>query len=253
MFPRPTPGVHDPSSRLGDRPLSGRRGAGRRHGITAGLRVLADRHRGRRAPPALPIPSALLAGRRFPHAPPAGRSRRTEGCGVLYPSRWVRTASPPRPPGVAHRARGPQETPSCPFPPFTARRARPAVHPPRAPPLTRGCTVADVRRLPGSNTDRWDWQVSGMCRGLDSAVFFHPDDERGEARQQRDERAKSLCRQCPVQQQCRTHALTVREPYGVWGGLSAEERGQLLHVRSNRQDHPVNSRRHPVLGPAPGP
>ena len=25
-------------------------------------------------------------------------------------------------------------------------------------------------------------------------------------------------------EQCRTHALAVREPYGVWGGLTEEER-----------------------------
>ncbi len=29
---------------------------------------------------------------------------------------------------------------------------------------------------------------------------------------------------CPVIQQCRSHALSVREPYGVWGGLTEDER-----------------------------
>lgn len=32
------------------------------------------------------------------------------------------------------------------------------------------------------------------------------------------ERAKSLCRTCPVQQQCLAGALHRREPCGVWGG-----------------------------------
>jgi WhiB family redox-sensing transcriptional regulator len=27
---------------------------------------------------------------------------------------------------------------------------------------------------------------------------------------------------------CREHALKVREPYGVWGGLTEEEREQVL-------------------------
>lgn len=92
--------------------------------------------------------------------------------------------------------------------------------------------MADFQRLPGPSTDHWDWQDRGLCRGLGSAVFFHPDYERGEARQRRDTVAKTLCQRCPVLQQCRTHALTVREPYGVWGGLSAEERHQLLHPGS---------------------
>lgn len=71
--------------------------------------------------------------------------------------------------------------------------------------------------------------MRGLCRGLDSAIFFHPDHERGEARDRRDTVAKSLCRDCPVQHQCRTHALTAREPFGVWGGLTAEDRTELLH------------------------
>ncbi len=89
--------------------------------------------------------------------------------------------------------------------------------------------MADIRRLPGATTDDWEWQTRGLCRGLDSAVFFHPDYERGTARHHRDAVAKSLRQRCPVQPQCRTHALTVREPYGVWGGLSAEDRDQILH------------------------
>jgi len=31
-----------------------------------------------------------------------------------------------------------------------------------------------------------------------------------------------------VLQQCRTHALSVREPYGVWGGISEDERSSIL-------------------------
>ena len=29
---------------------------------------------------------------------------------------------------------------------------------------------------------------------------------------------------CPVLAQCRAHALQVREPYGVWGGMTEDER-----------------------------
>ena len=38
---------------------------------------------------------------------------------------------------------------------------------------------------------------------------------------------------CPVLQQCRSHALAVREPYGVWGGLTERERRALLRKRPN--------------------
>lgn len=94
--------------------------------------------------------------------------------------------------------------------------------------------MADTRRLPGPHTDRWDWQLLGSCRGLDSVYFFHPDNERGVARNTRVSRAKAICRGCPVLDDCRRHALAVREPYGIWGGLTEHEREVLLHTRSRR-------------------
>ncbi|ADU00888.1 MULTISPECIES: WhiB family transcriptional regulator [Mycolicibacterium] len=84
------------------------------------------------------------------------------------------------------------------------------------------------QQLPGPNADIWDWQMQGVCRGVDSAMFFHPDGERGRARAQREMRAKEMCRRCPVIAQCRSHALAVGEPYGIWGGLSESERELLL-------------------------
>ncbi|CAM3797621.1 WhiB family transcriptional regulator [Smaragdicoccus niigatensis] len=89
-------------------------------------------------------------------------------------------------------------------------------------------------QLPGPNADLWDWQMRGSCRGLDSSVFFHPDGERGRARVQREMRAKEICRACPVLNQCRSHALRVAEPYGIWGGLSEAER-ELYVRRSGRR------------------
>ena len=76
--------------------------------------------------------------------------------------------------------------------------------------------------------DLWEWQYQGLCRDLDESLFFHPEGERGAARRRRAESAKSICGTCPVLIQCRAHALAVREPYGVWGGLSEEERAAIL-------------------------
>lgn len=90
------------------------------------------------------------------------------------------------------------------------------------------------QQLPGPNADIWDWQMKGLCRGVDSSVFFHPDGERGHARTARENRAKALCRQCPVLVDCRTHALDVGETYGIWGGLSESER-EILLKRSTRR------------------
>src|SRR5579859_2477372 len=84
--------------------------------------------------------------------------------------------------------------------------------------------MADVSRLPGPNADFWDWQLRGSCRGTDSDLFFHPEGERGQARTSREEAAKEVCLHCPVCKPCREHALKVHEPYGVWGGMTEEER-----------------------------
>ena len=84
--------------------------------------------------------------------------------------------------------------------------------------------MADVSRLPGPNADFWDWQLDAACRGSDAAAFFHPEGERGPSRVAREHAAKSVCATCPVLLQCAEHALRVREPYGIWGGMSEDDR-----------------------------
>ena len=88
--------------------------------------------------------------------------------------------------------------------------------------------MADIRLLPGPIIDEWDWQLHGACRGMDSSFFFHPDGERGPRREQRASEAKKVCARCPVIEPCRRHALATREPYGVWGGLTEDERRSAL-------------------------
>ncbi len=90
--------------------------------------------------------------------------------------------------------------------------------------------MSDLRRLPGPIAEIWDWQLRGACRGLDSGQFFHPDGERGPSRVRREAKAKNLCAECPVREECAAHALTVREPYGVWGGFTEAERLRLHAV-----------------------
>ncbi len=84
--------------------------------------------------------------------------------------------------------------------------------------------MAEVSRLPGPVADLWEWQLDGSCRREGPDVFFHPDGERGPARRNRDRAAKAVCVGCPVVVSCREHALRVREPYGVWGATTADER-----------------------------
>jgi WhiB family redox-sensing transcriptional regulator len=91
-----------------------------------------------------------------------------------------------------------------------------------------GLDMSDVRRLPTPREGDWDWQVLAACRGSDTAVFYHPDNERGPTRLRREVRAKAICARCTVVESCLRWALVTREPYGIWGGTSPEEREAML-------------------------
>ena len=83
-------------------------------------------------------------------------------------------------------------------------------------------------RLPAPLLDLWDWQSQAECRDVNPDLFFSPESERGVRKRARETVAKSLCRTCPVQTECRQHALKVGEPYGVWGGTTESERDAEL-------------------------
>ncbi|HZI98782.1 MAG TPA: WhiB family transcriptional regulator [Actinomycetales bacterium] len=91
--------------------------------------------------------------------------------------------------------------------------------------------MAEISRLPGPVADLWDWQLEGACRESDTTLFFHPEGERGPSRRGRDATAQAICAACPVIAECRRHALAVKEPYGVWGGLTEDEREEVYAAR----------------------
>ncbi len=91
--------------------------------------------------------------------------------------------------------------------------------------------MAELSRLPMPTMDVWEWQFQGACREADPRLFFHPDSERGPAKLCRDRAAVKICQECPVMLQCREHSLQVEEPYGVWGGLTQDERWDAIRAR----------------------
>lgn len=88
--------------------------------------------------------------------------------------------------------------------------------------------MTDLSRLPGPALGHWEWQLDGACRTEAHELFFHPTGERGPSRARRETAAKAVCATCPVLERCRQHALDAHEPYGVWGGLSEQDRVELL-------------------------
>ncbi len=83
------------------------------------------------------------------------------------------------------------------------------------------------RNLPPPALDQWSWQLRGSCRDHPAEVFF-PDEVRGRELRRREDKAKGICRECPVLAQCRQHALASPEPYGIWGATTARERAVML-------------------------
>ena len=77
-----------------------------------------------------------------------------------------------------------------------------------------------------------NWQIRAACRGPHATVFFPPPRfERKDEKVEREARAKDICQSCPVRGECLEYALGIREPHGIWGGLSEGERKELLAKR----------------------
>ena len=87
-------------------------------------------------------------------------------------------------------------------------------------------------QMPRPLAQDWDWQQDAACRDLPTEMFFHPDGERGPRRRNRENAAKAVCASCPVMMACREQALALQEPYGIWGGLSEDDRLAIINRQS---------------------
>lgn len=68
------------------------------------------------------------------------------------------------------------------------------------------------------------WMSEGNCRLHPPATFF-PSDGVGV------DKARKICRDCPVTGRCLEYALEERIDHGVWGGCSERERRRILKTR----------------------
>ncbi len=80
----------------------------------------------------------------------------------------------------------------------------------------------------------YDWREFGSCyrQGLDG--WFTDDrertDPRPEGRSDEDELfGLAICNECMVQAECLTFALDTNQRYGIWGGLTSQQRRALMH------------------------
>lgn len=83
-------------------------------------------------------------------------------------------------------------------------------------------------------SEQAEWREQAACLEYPAVLFFGLDDnETPVERRAREEEAKRVCLTCGVRDECLEYALTTREAYGIWGGLTEIERRARLHRRAN--------------------
>jgi WhiB family transcriptional regulator, redox-sensing transcriptional regulator len=77
------------------------------------------------------------------------------------------------------------------------------------------------------------WTATAACAEEGVAPMFPTEgDEKG------IEYAKSICGRCPVREQCLSEALDRGESFGVWGGLTTDERRAMRRKAARHQGTP---------------
>ena len=85
-----------------------------------------------------------------------------------------------------------------------------------------------ARSVRGLGHELSAWMAEGNCRLHPPATFF-PSDGVGV------DKARKICRGCPVATTCLEYALENRIDHGVWGGCSERERRRILKTRRQEE------------------
>ena len=75
---------------------------------------------------------------------------------------------------------------------------------------------------PVRDTDGRRWESQGACLDRNPELWFE------DANSPRARRAEAVCQTCPVRRTCLATALVRAEEFGIWGGLPACKRRDLL-------------------------
>lgn len=82
-----------------------------------------------------------------------------------------------------------------------------------------------------------DWASEAACRGEDLEVFFGVENEYDTSKRHKPlmspkdiQRAKGICASCPVLRPCLSYAVEMKFEYGVWGGMTSNERKALMPI-----------------------
>lgn len=110
--------------------------------------------------------------------------------------------------------------------------------PGRTKPATPRPSAAEAPARPAAPDRGSDWRQRAACTREDPELFF-PVGNSGAALRQ-TERAKAVCRSCPVTQQCLQWALENKQETGVWGATGEEERRAMSRRTARRRARHTN-------------
>ena len=83
--------------------------------------------------------------------------------------------------------------------------------------MTKQGQSKEVKQLQQKLNDAIE-ENGAMCEGYTEEFYCESSDR------QSITMAKFICASCPIQQVCQEYALIAQEEYGIWGGLTPEER-----------------------------
>src|SRR2546428_13558865 len=90
----------------------------------------------------------------------------------------------------------------------------------------------DLNKLPRDPAPPDTWQDKAACYGIDPEIFFPPSEEDAAL-------ALSYCGVCSIKEICLAWALRNRERYGVWGGLTEQQRRRPPRPLASRSPPPL--------------
>ena len=70
-----------------------------------------------------------------------------------------------------------------------------------------------------------EWRAQALCRGRNTDIWFPVDQSHSSTRRI----AQATCKRCEVSTECLAYALERGERFGIWGGLSENQRARLRH------------------------
>jgi WhiB family redox-sensing transcriptional regulator len=83
-------------------------------------------------------------------------------------------------------------------------------------------TLALVLKSPDDGV----WRDHASCKTMGNTEFFATFQGNSKSHEERLDRVRTICNECPVNKECLDFAVRNEIAYGVWGGLTPKERKQ---------------------------